>query len=770
MILPLPRFLLPPRFSNDRDNRLVPILNTVLWAGLSLTALYALGTLFLPPSPFLSVPIEIGILALHGGCLVLMHQRRPQWSAAIYSLGLWLLISYATLATTQITSTGVSSLYTVILLSGLLLGPVGGFGLAGLSTLGVLANIYWTHGFAPSLEDWIPAVTVILNFGLVAVAAWLGERSIMRSLQSALSTQNLSDRRSAQLQAAAEIGTATAVSSDLQTLLATITQVISERFGFYHVAILTAEAGNPDLTFQAISEGGKRSESSSPSKLQAENGKSIVIHVARTKEPYLTQDVSTDPLYLHNPQFPGARSEIAVPIMAGGQLFGVMDVLSDRETPLGADELNALQLLANQIGAAVQAQRLQDNMARHLDELEALNAIAGAAMETANEDEFLRKATEVVGKSLFTSNFGVLLVDDKERVLKHHASYTDKHGGSPPPIPLGEGITGLVALSGQAMRVGDVSTEPKYISIDPRVRSELCVPLKSAERVLGVLDVESYERNAFSMTEQHLLQALAGQIAVSLERIRLLADAQRRADELVNTLRQQQELARLRDEFVQNVSQEFRTPLAIVSGYIEILESGELGPLPEAYRSPVDIIAKRFRLLTGLVEDLTSLLDIAAHRGDFTEFRLTDIVHPMYAGFRMRALAEKVELSLDIDLSTPLMRGEETLLRKAIDNLVDNAIKFTPPDGKVKISIKPDQGSVVLEVSDTGIGIPSEERPRIFERFYQGDRSRSPRTGGTGLGLALVKEIVELHGGTLDLESNVDQGTTFCVRFPGIKK
>lgn len=770
MNLPLSQFLLAPRFSSDRDNRLAPILNTVLWAGLALTLLFMAATFVLPPSPYLSLPIELGIVVLHAICLILLHRRFPRWSATVYGLGLWLLVSYGTLTTSQITSTGVSSLYTVILLGGLLLGPAGGFGLAALSAIGILVSIYLMHGANPAFEDWVPAVTVILNFGLVAVAAWLGERSITRSMAHASSSQSLSDQRSAQLQAAAEIGNATAISSDLKTLLTTITQVISERFGFYHVSILTSEPGDDTLTFIPISEGGKRSGTPSPEKLQETQGKSIIIHVAKTKKPYIARDVKTDSLYLHNPRFPDTRSELAVPILTGDQLFGVMDVLSDREVPLGKDELNALQLLANQIGAAVQATRLQDSMARHLEELEALHAIASAGTETTGEDEFLRKATEVVGKSLFPTNFGVLLVDEKQRVLKHHASYSEKRGLTPPTIPLGEGITGLVALSGQPMRVDDVSLEPKYISIDPRVRSELCVPLRSGERVLGVLDVESYERNSFTIADQHLLQALAGQIVVSLERIRLLVEAQQRADELANTLQQQEELSRLRDGFIQNVSQEFRTPLAIVSGYIEILESGELGSLPEAYRHPVDIVAKRFRLLTTLVENLTSLLDIAAHRGDFTELRLSDIVNPMYADFRLRALTEQVELDLDADHTTPLIRGEESLLRKAIDNLVDNAIKFTPPEGKVHIGVKPANGYAVVEVSDTGIGIPIEEQPHIFERFYQGDKTRSPRAGGTGLGLALVKEIVELHGGEISVESKVGQGSTFRIKLPAIKK
>ena len=590
-------------------------------------------------------------------------------------------------------------------------------------------------------------------------------RLIEPSLKTSANPDPLNDR-SAQLEAATEISRAASSSKNLAELIETIAQVIADRFGFYHVSLLTYDSSNEQLALTAVSQGGKKAHPPTPIELAQPTARSIIAHVARTKRPYLAQDVRTDPLYLHNPEFDETRSEIAIPVIAGEELFGILDVLSNHEKPLTNFELNALHVLSNQIGAIIEGKRLADKTSRHLEELRALHAIATAGMVARDEDEFLLKATEVVGSSLFPTNFGVLLLDEDRRYLVHHSSYTERRAKISPPIPLSEGITGLVALTGRPMRIADVTAEPKYISVDQRVRSELAAPLKIGERILGVLDVESYEFNAFAEEDEQLLLALAGQISTSLERIRLLADAERKAEELAKTLKQQEELARLRSEFIQNVSHEFRTPLSIVGGYIEILDSGEFGPLPDAYRQPVEIIAKRVRLLTKLVEDLTSILDVQTHKADFTALRLSEVIHPLYAIFRTRALAERIDLRMSIDSGLPAVRGEETLLRKAIDNLVENAIKFTPPEGKINIAARSFDTMVSLEVEDTGIGIPQEEIARIFERFYQVDGSSTRKFGGTGLGLALVKEIVDLHGGRLTVESEVGKGTTFRLDLP----
>jgi signal transduction histidine kinase len=770
MIQKLRQITSPPIFTDEEDQRIALPLNIILWLTSVIVSLFIIFTLLLPNNQYLALPVEFAILAVIAICLALMHRRLPRLSGYIFTISLWLLISVATLSDSEVTSTGVSSLYTVILIAGILLGSMGSFLLAVLSTIGVIVNIFLMSQARGETtvppEAWMPAVIVITNFILVAVVAWLGRRTVVNSLSGMRSSRSLLTHRSTQLQAAADIGAAASESKDLATLVETITDVIATRFGFYHVSILTYDGSAAENTFTTLSQGGKTISIPPTPKGVRPNDRSIVAHVTRTLKPYVAENVATDPHYLPHPQLDQTRSELAIPIIAGKKLFGVLDVLSDKETPLGNDELNALLVLVNQIGTAIDNKRLLDSASRHLDELIALHAIAAAGTEAESEDEFLSRATQVVGKSLFPTNFGVLLLDEKQRVLTHHASYTESKSRVSPPIPLGEGITGIVALTGEPMRVADVSLEPKYISIDPRVRSELCVPLKSGDKVLGVLDVESYTVDSFSKADEHLLLALAGQMATSLERIRLFAGAKLRSQELANTIKQQEELARLRDEFVQNVSHEFRTPLSIVGGYVEILDSGEFGPLPDAYRQPVGIIAKRVRLLSKLVEDLTSFLDLQK-RGDFRPLRLGELLQPMYAGYRTRALAERIELNMEIDSGLPTIRGEETLLSKAIDNLVDNAIKFTPPDGKIDIRVRSENGSVMLEVSDTGIGIPIEQQGQIFERFYQVDGSSTRSFGGTGLGLALVKEIVDLHGGHISVGSQ-ETGTIFKISLPAL--
>lgn len=764
------RFFAPPYFADVEKDRRAEALNIILWAGLSVTVIYMIATVLLPSTAYLNLFFEALVILLHGVCLLVLHRGSSRGASLLYCFALWVIVSFSTLGLGEITSTGVSSLYTVILIAGVLLGPLGGFGLAALSSIAVILIAVQLEVGSPTSasSEWLPAITVTVNFALVAVIAWLGQRSILHSISLEKKTSSQLTQRSAQLQAAADIGMAASNSSSLSELLETMTQVIAERFGLYHVSILSLDQNTKELSLNSISQGGTKSAFPMPVRPAGPADRSIIAHVARTKKPYLAQDVKTDPLYLHNPEFDETRSEIAIPLLTGKKLFGVLDVLSNEAIPLGRDEMNALQVLATQMGTAIHNMSLLMEASHHLEELRALHAIATAGMETSDENEFLQRATEVVGKSVFPTNFGVLLLDEQQKLLHHHVSYQESSSKPPRPIPLGEGITGLVAMTDLPMRVDDVTIEPKYISVDPRVRSELCVPLKINNQVIGVLDVEGYRLAEFSEADEHLLEALGGQISLSLERIRLLAGAQTRADELAKTVKQQEELARLRDEFVQNVSHEFRTPLSIVSGYTQILDSGELGELPSVYKQPVSIIAKRVQMLTKLVDDLTSLLDLESHRNDFTDLRLADVVNPMYGGLRTKALGEQIELDLEIGRGLPQVNGAEALLSKVIDSLVDNAIKFTPPHGKVHLSLRSDNGSVCLAVTDTGIGIPPEDHQSIFERFYQVDGSSSRRYSGTGLGLALVREIVELHGGKVSVTSAPNEGSTFEVRLPAL--
>jgi two-component system, OmpR family, phosphate regulon sensor histidine kinase PhoR len=221
----------------------------------------------------------------------------------------------------------------------------------------------------------------------------------------------------------------------------------------------------------------------------------------------------------------------------------------------------------------------------------------------------------------------------------------------------------------------------------------------------------------------------------------------------------------MRRDFVANVSHELRTPLASIKAVLETLEAGALDDR-EAARDFIGRADNEIERLVLLVEELLELSRMEA--GDLKLAREpVDITRVLeQAVERMRPQAEKldVRLTLQTEASLPEIEGDETQLERAALNLIHNAIKFTPAGGLVEVSATRDDSQVVVRVKDTGLGIDSADLPRVFERFYKADHSR--RSGGTGLGLALVKHAVEAHGGTVKAESEHGHGSTFSFSLP----
>jgi uncharacterized membrane protein len=192
-MIQLRKIFSPPPFADEEDRRIALPLNIILWLTGLVVILFIIATALLPTSQYLALPIEFSILAVIAICLVLMHRGLPRLSGYVFTISLWLLISVATLSYTEITSTGVSSLYTVILIGGILLGSSGSFLLALLSTIGVVANVFLMSSArgepSPPPDAWMPAITVITNFILVAVVAWLGRRAVLSSVQDMQSSR-----------------------------------------------------------------------------------------------------------------------------------------------------------------------------------------------------------------------------------------------------------------------------------------------------------------------------------------------------------------------------------------------------------------------------------------------------------------------------------------------------------------------------------------------------------------------------------------------------
>jgi two-component system phosphate regulon sensor histidine kinase PhoR len=229
-------------------------------------------------------------------------------------------------------------------------------------------------------------------------------------------------------------------------------------------------------------------------------------------------------------------------------------------------------------------------------------------------------------------------------------------------------------------------------------------------------------------------------------------------------------LERMRQDFVANASHELKTPLASIKAYTETLLDGALQDesVNSLFLHRIDEQADRLDRIT---QDMLSLARLDAGQDVFQHkpMLLARAVRRCAEEQRARALAKGLDYELEIapETEAAVVTADEEAIRQILDNLIDNAIKYTPEGGRVLVSVSQDgQTAIALEVVDTGIGIARDEQPRIFERFYRVDRARSREVGGTGLGLAIVKHLVQSLGGQLSLRSRLGAGSTFTVQLP----
>lgn len=223
----------------------------------------------------------------------------------------------------------------------------------------------------------------------------------------------------------------------------------------------------------------------------------------------------------------------------------------------------------------------------------------------------------------------------------------------------------------------------------------------------------------------------------------------------------------IRQDFVANVSHELRTPVASVKALTDSLLAGAAEHKETADRFLKDLDQEVTRL-SQLIEDLLTLSKLETKEAvlQVEDIQLREIVNECLDSKDLLAEEFDVDMEVVLENTEMLISGDRQLLRTALNNLVDNAIKYNHPGGKVIIRMLQDDDHVVLQVQDTGIGVPREELPRVFERFYRVDKARSRETGGTGLGLSIVKHIADLHGGGVDVTSVEGEGSTFSIRIP----
>jgi len=416
--------------------------------------------------------------------------------------------------------------------------------------------------------------------------------------------------------------------------------------------------------------------------------------------------------------------------------------------------------------------RAEEALRERNRELELLNRAGQVFISTLNMDRILLIVLDEVRRLLDVAASSVWLVDPRtEEVVCRQAAGPGADIVRGWRLPPGEGLAGWVIQNGESLYVPDARDDSRHFEgVNEQtglgLRALFTVPLHAREGVIGALQVGDPQVDRFSPSDQTLVEALAATAAIAIENTRLFAEEERRAAELTRALEQQHELDRLKTEFIQNVSHELRTPLAIAHGYVEMLDSGGFGPLQPDQKESVAIIARRIRTLKQMLDDMAAILDAEAHIFKHELVDLGQVVAEAFVDFQATAKQAELTAAAEIDPDLPPVSGNLAHLRQVVDQLLSNAAKFTLPGGHVSVRLAQRERNLILAVTDTGIGIPADQLERIFDRFYQVDGSMSRRYKGVGLGLSLVKEIVEAHAGTVGVESTLGEGSTFTVVLP----
>jgi PAS domain S-box-containing protein len=295
----------------------------------------------------------------------------------------------------------------------------------------------------------------------------------------------------------------------------------------------------------------------------------------------------------------------------------------------------------------------------------------------------------------------------------------------------------------------------------------LAAPLMAHGEAIGLVQLIDIDpRRVFSDNELSLAQAIANVVGSALENGRLYSALSRRAQQLEAAYNDLREADRLTDEMIQNISHELRTPLAPVVGYSDMLLADDLGDLNEDQRRVIEIMNTQARMLTRMVSDIVTVQNPEEEMNRRSSVSLAMLASAAVETAGVSAQKRGVYFVIDVPDNLPEVSADEERVLQVFENLLSNAVKFSPQGGEVRIAISDIGHSLQVDVTDQGIGIPQEEHPKIWRRFYQIDGSATRSFNGLGLGLTIVKQVVEKHNGRVWVSSKPGQGSTFSFLLP----
>jgi GAF domain-containing protein len=469
--------------------------------------------------------------------------------------------------------------------------------------------------------------------------------------------------------------------------------------------------------------------------------------------------------------YPGTEtlhSWIGVPFLVREEVLGILIAGATRPSTYGREEAAVVFSFAGQLALAIGRVRFREQERRRTEQLDLLHRVGQRVVGLMDRDLLVEETIRCLQEAWHPYQSSLAIIEDKELVIA--AASEQLPADAPLPrtrVPLaGPGIICWVARKGMPLLVPDVRTDPRFIETFhlPDTRSEMAVPLRVKDRIVAVVDVQGNRLGQFDQRDLSTLQALGIQISGAIERAMLYAD-------LKETVEQLRQTDRLRNDFLHTVNHEMRAPLTAILGFADFILREQAGPLTAAQREYLDEIRSSGERIQALVENIleAARLEEGHVSPRCMEVQIDKVVARILAMVQPAAMEKNITLSTRLPDDLPQLLADPSMVERIVINLLTNAIKFTPKGGDVWIEAKlseeePDM--IAVSVCDSGIGIPPEKIGNLFQRYRRLDTPQLGKVSGTGLGLYIVKGLVEAHGGRIWVESKVEKGSRFTFTLP----
>jgi signal transduction histidine kinase/DNA-binding response OmpR family regulator len=474
----------------------------------------------------------------------------------------------------------------------------------------------------------------------------------------------------------------------------------------------------------------------------------------------------------------GFLAYLGVPLLVGGQSIGTLCTFKNTTADIKQNTIDLMMTMGSEIGVTIENARLfqqtvssEETLRRQNEYLATSAEIGRLVTSTLDINTLFDRTANLIHDRFGFYHSAIFNVDEsglnavlvsatgrpgEEMLLRHHS------------LPVGsKSIVGTASSTGNTIVVNDVTIDPVHRPnpLLPYTQSEAAIPLRIGKRIIGVIDLQSKEKNAFNDADVAVLLTLADQVAIAIDNARSYELAQQAITEM-------RELDRLKSQFLANMSHELRTPLNSIIGFSRVIIKGIDGPVTNLQEQDLGAIYNSGQHLLRLINDILDLSKIDAGKMElaFDDVNLPELLQSVVPTITGVIQEKPIKILQNIDPNIPIIRADAMRLRQVMINLLSNAAKFTE-EGTITIAAKveqrPEGGSqVVVRVTDTGPGIAPDDRNKLFQPFSQVDSSPTRKTGGTGLGLSISRRLVELHGGVIDVESEVGKGSTFFFTLP----